>query len=173
MRNLNDLVPVIAALILAGCGNPSASNSTSQPAQGGAQTLPAEQNPHPGEKVMSHLPTAVADWSSGARLYEGLGEFHRPITTRSKEAQQYFDQGMRLMWAFNHDESSRSFAKAAELDPQCAMCYWGLALTVGPNYNLPMMAAPRAQVAWAALQDAQKNTLQGTAVEQALIGFPF
>lgn len=54
---------------------------------------------------------------------------------------------MRFLWAFNHDEATRSFAKAAELDPQCAMCYWGISLTVGPNYNPPMMAQPRATVA--------------------------
>src|SRR5262249_57321042 len=102
-------------------------------------------------------------------LYDGLGTFHRQITTSSPEAQKYFDQGMRLMWAFNHDESTRSFAKAAELDPQCAMCYWGVALTVGPNYNFPMMAAPRAQVARAAQEDAEKNAAKTTPVEQALI----
>ena len=62
---------------------------------------------------------------------------------------------MRLLWAFNHDELSRSFAKAAQIDPGCAMCFWGVALTVGPNYNLPMMAEPRAKVAWEALQQAK------------------
>src|SRR6185437_2772824 len=107
--------------------------------------------------------------SQGAMHYEGLGAFHRKITTSSDEAQRYFDQGMRLMWAFNHDESTRSFARAAELDPRCAMCYWGVALTVGPNYNLPMMAEPRAKVAWSALQEAQKNAAQTTPVEQGLI----
>ncbi len=118
---------------------------------------------------MGHMPMTLADWSRGAQLYEGLGEFHRQITTTSPEVQKYFDQGMRLLWAFNHDESTRSFAKAAELDPQCAMCYWGVALTVGPNYNFPVMAEPRAKVAWAALQDAQKYAVQATPVEQALI----
>ena len=77
---------------------------------------------------------------------------------------------MRLLWAFNHDESSRSFAKAAQLDPGCAMCFWGVALTVGPNYNLPMMAEPRAKVAWEALQQAKANAAHATPVEQALIG---
>jgi tetratricopeptide (TPR) repeat protein len=118
---------------------------------------------------MSHVPMTLAEWSQGAKLYEGLGDFHRGVTTKSDEAQKYFDQGMRFMWAFNHDESTRSFAAAAKLDPECAMCYWGLALTVGPNYNLPLMAEPRAKVAWAALQDAQKNATRGTPVEQALI----
>ena len=95
--------------------------------------------------------------------------FHRTVTTSSPEAQKYFDQGMRLLWAFNHDESTRSFAQAAELDPACAMCFWGVALTVGPNYNLPVMAEPRAKVAWEALQTAQASAPQATPVEQALI----
>jgi hypothetical protein len=69
-----------------------------------------------------------------------------------------------------HDEATRSFAKAAQLDPQCAMCWWGVALTVAPNYNLPMMSEPPAAVAWDALQQAKKYTSQATPVKQALIG---
>jgi tetratricopeptide (TPR) repeat protein len=82
---------------------------------------------------------------------------------------QFFDQGMRYLWAFNHDEATRSFAKAAQLDPQCAACYWGVALTVGPNYNLPMMVEARAKVAWEALQKAKELAPQAAPVEQALI----
>jgi hypothetical protein len=104
------------------------------------------------------VPVTLAQWAEGAQLFDGLGNFHRTVTTTSKEAQAYFDQGMRLLWAFNHDESSRSFAKAAQIDPGCAMCLWGVALTVGPNYNLPMMAEPRAKVAWEALQQARRRT---------------
>jgi tetratricopeptide (TPR) repeat protein len=115
------------------------------------------------------VPSTLAQWAEGARLFGELGDFHRQMTTGSQPAQAYFDQGMRLLWAFNHDEATRSFAKAAELDPQCAMCYWGVSLTVGPNYNLPMMAEPRAAVAWEALQQAQQHAAKGTAVEQALI----
>ncbi len=115
------------------------------------------------------LPLTLAQWSEGARMFDGLGDFHRPVTTNSPAAQAYFDQGMRFLWAFNHDEATRSFAKAAELDPQCAMCYWGVALTVGPNYNLPMMAARRAAVAWEALQQAAQHAGRTTPVEQALI----
>lgn len=116
-----------------------------------------------------HVPATVADWAAGARLFEGLGQFHRAVTTSVPLAQQYFDQGMRLLWAFNHDESTRSFAKAAALDPACAACYWGVALTVGPNYNLPAMADVRARVAWEALQRAEENAAHASAVEQALI----
>jgi tetratricopeptide (TPR) repeat protein len=111
----------------------------------------------------------MAEWAHGAKLSDGLGTFHRTVTTSAPEAQKFFDQGMRLMWAFNHDEATRSFARAAEIDPSCAMCAWGVALTVGPNYNLPVMAEPRAKVAWEALQQAQKNAPKATPVEQALI----
>lgn len=121
------------------------------------------------EHAMPQMPGTVAEWAKGAELFENLGDFHRKISTGSDEAQRYFDQGMRLLWAFNHDESTRSFAKAAELDPKCAICYWGVALTVGPNYNLPMMAAPRAKVAAEAEGLAQKNAEHGSDVEQALI----
>lgn len=111
----------------------------------------------------------VADWAKGARLYDGLGSFHREITTASPEAQSYFDQGMRFVWAFNHDEATRSFARAAELDPKCASCFWGVALTLGPNYNMPLMAEPRARAGWEALGKAQANAAAASPVEQALI----
>jgi len=73
------------------------------------------------------------------------------------------------MWAFNHDESSRSFAKAARLDPQCAICLWGVALTVGPNYNMPMMAESRAKVAFDSLERAAGLLSNASPVEQALV----
>jgi tetratricopeptide (TPR) repeat protein len=114
-------------------------------------------------------PRTLAQWAEGARRFAGLGDFHRRVTANSPDAQAYFDQGMRFLWAFNHDEATRSFAKAAEIDPQCAMCYWGAALTVGPNYNLPEMAQPRATVAWEARSAAQQHAAAATPVEQALI----
>ncbi|HMI40827.1 MAG TPA: hypothetical protein VK485_06315 [Sphingomicrobium sp.] len=114
-------------------------------------------------------PVTLADWSRGARLFDGLGDFHRAATTTSPEAQQFFDQGMRFIWAFNHDEATRAFAKAAELDPHCAACYWGVALTLGPNYNMPMMAEARARAGWDALSRARANAAFATPIEQALI----
>jgi len=72
------------------------------------------------------------------RLIPGLGEVHHPVSTRNKEAQQFFDQGLALVYGFNHDEARLSFMRAAELDPKLAMAYWGVALTLGPNYNLPV-----------------------------------
>ena len=119
--------------------------------------------------IHAGIPQTVAEWARGAMLFDGLGDFHRKATTSSAEAQAFFDQGMRYLWAFNHDESSRSFAKAAELDPSCAICYWGVALTVGANYNVPMMTEPRAKVAWEALGQAEKYSSQASPAEQALI----
>jgi tetratricopeptide (TPR) repeat protein len=127
---------------------------------------PAAENAH---DLHTGIPQTVAEWARGALLFDGLGDFHRKATTSSIEAQKFFDQGMCYLWAFNHDESTRSFAKAAELDPSCAICYWGVALTVGPNYNVPMMAEPRARVAWEALGQAEKYSSQASSVEQGLI----
>lgn len=118
---------------------------------------------------MVRLPSTVAEWAKGAMLFDGLGNEHRAVTTSSPEAQKYFDQGLRFMWAFNHDEATRSFAKAAELDPRCAACFWGVSLTVGPNYNLPFLSETRAKVAFEALNRAEENASHSVAVEQALI----
>src|SRR4051794_31691125 len=71
-------------------------------------------------------------------LMAGLGTLHHPVSTTNTEAQQFFDQGLRLVYAFNHDEAARSFRRASELDPKLAMAWWGVALAVGPNYNLPV-----------------------------------
>ncbi|MBS0397271.1 MAG: hypothetical protein JSR95_01185, partial [Proteobacteria bacterium] len=126
----------------------------------------AQDSPQP----MAHVPRSLSDWARGAQLFEGLGSTHRSVTTRSKTAQQYFDQGLRLMWAFNHDESTRSFARATQLDPACALCFWGVALTVGPNYNLPFLVEERARVAHAAMLEAARLAPHASPVEQALIG---
>jgi len=70
-------------------------------------------------------------------LVIGLGDLHHPVSTKNPQAQQFFDQGLRFIYAFNHDEAARSFQHAAELDPKLAMAYWGVAEAVGPNYNDP------------------------------------
>ena len=139
--------------------------------QAAAPPAPAPQVPAPASAMAmgEHLPTTLADWARGAQLYEGIGTSHRPIGTHSREAQRYFDQGMRFLWAFNHDESTRSFAHALELDPACAMCAWGVALTIGPNYNLPMLAEARAKIAYATTLRAQSLAGSASKVEQALI----
>src|SRR2546423_2308708 len=75
--------------------------------------------------------------SHPATLMSGLGDLHHPVSTQNAQAQQFFDQGLRLIYAFNHDEAARSFKRAVELDPKLAMAYWGIAEAVGPNYNDP------------------------------------
>jgi tetratricopeptide (TPR) repeat protein len=70
-------------------------------------------------------------------LVTGLGDLHHPVSTHNLEAQRFFDQGLRFIYAFNHDEAGRSFQHARELDPKLAMAYWGVAEAVGPNYNDP------------------------------------
>jgi tetratricopeptide (TPR) repeat protein len=131
------------------------------PRAGSAQSHDTHTAPAP--------PDTLAAWAQGAQLFDGLGTFHRKVTTKSPLAQRYFDQGMRFIWAFNHDEATRSFAKAAQIDPTCASCYWGVALTLGPNYNMPMMSSSRARVGTEALRKAQANANRVTPVERALI----
>lgn len=98
----------------------------------------------------------------------GYGDLHHPVTTSNPEAQKFFDQGLRLIYAFNHDEAARSFQRAAELDPKMAMAYWGIAESVGPNYNDP--ADPeRFQQAHAAIQKAADLASGASASERAYI----
>jgi tetratricopeptide (TPR) repeat protein len=106
---------------------------------------------------------------SDTPLFRGLGDHHREITTSSEEAQRYFDQGLVFAYAFNHDEAIRSFQQVARLDPDCAMCWWGIALCNGPHINNPMMAEERSARAWDALQEAIQRKHNSTAAEQALI----
>ncbi|SRR5579871_336131 len=159
MRRPAVLPFLVALTVVSGCSRPHATSAPPPP----ASTLAG-----PTGGAM-HLPTTVAGWAIGAQLFEGLGQRHRPVTTASTEARRYFDQGMALMWGFNHDEATRSFAKAAALDPQCAACFWGVSLTVGPNYNLPLLSTERARVAHEALELATAGAGRAAPVEQALI----
>src|SRR6266571_1982773 len=76
--------------------------------------------------------------ASSPKLLPGLGDVHHPVSTKNSQAQQFFDQGLKLVFGFNHDEARKSFQRAAELDPKLAMAWWGVSLTLGPNYNLPV-----------------------------------
>jgi tetratricopeptide (TPR) repeat protein len=80
----------------------------------------------------------MQDQQKKVPLYDGLGDHHHEISTRVPLAQKYFDQGIRLTYAFNHPEAIRSFEEAARLDPECAICWWGSAFANGPNINAPM-----------------------------------
>jgi tetratricopeptide (TPR) repeat protein len=101
-------------------------------------------------------------------LYDGLGNHHHPITTAVPRAQDYFDQGLRLTYAFNHAEAIRSFQEAQRLDPSCAMCFWGEAYARGPNINAPM-APSEVEPAWAALEKARSLLDNTTPRERSYI----
>jgi tetratricopeptide (TPR) repeat protein len=107
--------------------------------------------------------------AKAAPLLVGLGHLHHPITTSSPVAQRYFDQGLTLVYAFNHDEAARSFEYAAKLDPMCAMAYWGIALARGPNYNEWVIDASREKVAADAIKKAQALERGASASEKAYI----
>ena len=102
------------------------------------------------------------------RLHEGLGKHHFRISTHIPMAQRYFDQGMILMYGFNHAEAAKSFQYAQKLDPTCAMCFWGEALVLGPNINAPMADSVVHQ-AYAAAQRAMALREKATGKERALI----
>ena len=104
----------------------------------------------------------------GANLIEGLGDYSMPITAKSADVQRWFDQGLAMTYGFNHDAAERSFLKAAELDPDCAMCWWGAALVLGPHVNAAMDPANNPK-AWDRLQRAQRVASDATEKEQAFI----
>src|SRR6201999_4225134 len=101
-------------------------------------------------------------------LWTGLGSLTYKITTTNESAQAYFDQGLRLAYAFNHGEAQRAFRKAQKLDPDCAMCFWGEALVLGPNIHLPMQEDAM-EPAYAAAQKAKALAGKAHPREQALI----
>ncbi|MBC7909127.1 MAG: hypothetical protein H7Y30_01420 [Pyrinomonadaceae bacterium] len=103
-----------------------------------------------------------------ATLMPGLGSHHHPVTTGNAEAQKFFDQGLTLVYAFNHEEAVRSFRRAAELDPQMAMAHWGIALALGPNINLDV-DPQREKAAYEAVQKALSLVAKVSERERAYI----
>jgi tetratricopeptide (TPR) repeat protein len=127
----------------------------------------------PPVTAMIHSPLALeADPSKAqtpiAPLLEGLGDHHFPVTTQIPESQIFFDQGLRRTYAFNHSEALRAFKEAARLDPDNAMAYWGWALVLGPNLNLPMVPDVVPQ-AYDAIQQAVALKDKVSARERAYI----
>src|SRR6516162_5547276 len=120
----------------------------------------------PTEMKAAVLAPSFAD--SDPPLWDGLGSVTYKISTSRAEAQAYFDQGLRLAYAFNHGEAQRAFRKAQKLDPSCAMCFWGEALVLGPNINLPMQENAVGP-AFAAVQRALALSTNANPREQALI----
>jgi tetratricopeptide (TPR) repeat protein len=144
------------------CHSPAAAAATR-----GMIRLAATQTEVPQAKTNAATP-ALAFGESDPPLWEGLGSLSYKITTSNPQAQAYFDQGLRLTYGFNHEEAQRAFHKAQKLDPGCAMCFWGEALVLGPNINMPMVEEAVAP-AFAAAQKAQALAAKASPSEQALI----
>jgi tetratricopeptide (TPR) repeat protein len=118
--------------------------------------------------LFSPLEALAADQADAPPLFDDLGSHHHPITTTSEQAQQYFDQGLRLVYAFNHEEAIKSFEAASHLDSQAAMPYWGIALALGPNINSAMEKKDERR-AIEMVQKAQRLANHATPAEQAYI----
>jgi tetratricopeptide (TPR) repeat protein len=124
-----------------------------------ATCLVAAQHQHAAPKGVKQAPVA---------MYAGLGGIHHPISTKSAQAQKYFDQGLALLYGFNHDEAAKAFTQATKFDPELAMGYWGIALVNGMNYNAPEF--PNAlTVARENLKKAQELAPKASPAEQAYI----
>jgi tetratricopeptide (TPR) repeat protein len=123
-----------------------------------------DQTKHVGH---SHAAAAPSE-QRPATLVTGLGDLHHPVSTKSPQAQQFFDQGLRFIYAFNHDEAERSFRRATELDTKLAIAYWGIAEAVGPNYNDPA-SEDRFIKAHAAIQKAVDLSADASPSEKAYI----
>ncbi|MFQ3617698.1 MAG: tetratricopeptide repeat protein [Cyanobacteriota bacterium] len=128
----------------------------------GAGTAIAHSEPVAQEAIATAISTPTAP------LFDNLGDHHHPISTRNALTQRYFDQGLVLAYGFNHAEALRSFRQAAELDPSCAMCYWGIAYVVGPNINAAMEES-EVPTAWDAVQKAVQLSSNANERDRAYI----
>ena len=120
---------------------------------------------HGCDRVESAPPPPLELGPVGATMLEGLGDHSMLITTRHPDAQRWFDQGLALTYGFNHDAAGRSFLRATEVDPECAMCWWGAALVLGPHVNAGMDPAYN-RAAWDRLQRAKAAAKDGPARER-------
>lgn len=122
---------------------------------------PTNQSPHDA----GH---AAAPAGPRTTLLGNLGTYHRPIKTANSDAQKFFDEGLTLLYGFNHDESFKSLARAAALDPASPMPYWGMSLALGTNIN-DIAPADRLKQAYGQLAEAEKRKAAGSEVEQGLV----
>jgi tetratricopeptide (TPR) repeat protein len=140
------------------CGPPSGGQPAVLQALILAKTETAPFQPVPAKPAMGEMPV----------LYENLGTLTFKAGTRNAKAQAWFDQGLRLAFGFNHAEAQRAFREAQKFDPNCALCFWGEALVLGPNINVPMMPEANAP-ALAALAKAVELAPRAPARDRALI----
>src|SRR5690625_80953 len=102
-----------------------------------------------------------------ARLYEGFGNYTRPVSSESQEAQQWFNQGMQMLYGFNHDEAIRSFQRAAVEDPEFGLAWWGVSYAHGLHINNPEMTEEQSRKGFLAAQEAQKHLKNASEIGRA------
>jgi tetratricopeptide (TPR) repeat protein len=120
----------------------------------------------PASVVAQHQHKAPAKMP--VEMYTGLGGVHHPVSTQNAQAQKYFDQGLALLYGFNHEEAAKAFSAAAKLDSNLAIAHWGVALVNGQNYNAPEFPE-LLKIAKAELATAQQMSAKASPSEQALI----
>jgi tetratricopeptide (TPR) repeat protein len=139
---------------------------------------PFKATPQPSPKLAmnfikctsaKYLLEAVDTTKQISPLFDNLGNLHFSISTKNERAQAFFDQGLKLSYAFNHAEAHRSFMEASRLDPNSAMTYWGQAFALGPNINDPIPAEERKIKINEALVKAKQLASKASLKEQALI----
>ncbi|MEZ5557897.1 MAG: hypothetical protein R3E86_05040 [Pseudomonadales bacterium] len=171
MRAVRFVPAVLLTAICAACA------ATPGPSPQQAALVPAAAS----HAAMNHSAMSMGgdgDFQSPIDLIpQALGRYHWPVTTASERAQQYFDQGMQLRWAYNVDEAARSMAEARRIDPQCAMCWWGEAFALGSYLNGGMTAAKaphaHAAITRAAMLAADHATpLERDLIEAATLRYP-
>ncbi len=129
--------------------------------------LAADADPTPQQANEDNADSNETPRSAG--LYPGFEGYGRKVTTDSAEAQRWFNQGIQLLYGFNHDEAIRSFEKAAEIDPSCAMAWWGVAYARGLHINNPAMSEEQSKLAYEAAQKALAAIDDESKVEKALV----
>lgn len=148
----------------AGVGTPG----TPRPPLAAARVQPRTAGPAIACSLLLVAASPALPQDSPPSLRDDLGDHHHPVTTDVPEAQAYFDQGVRLTYAFQHDMAIRSFREAARRDPECAMCWWGVAWASGPNINAAMDSAGGAR-AYRTIREAVERLDEETAREQAYV----
>jgi tetratricopeptide (TPR) repeat protein len=116
-----------------------------------------------------HHHAGASDKGPPVRLLDGLGAFHLPVSASNAEAQKFFDQGMILLYGFNHDEAARSFRRASQLAPLMPMAHWGIAMALGPNYNETAIPPARLKAAHEAVQWGLSLARRGPEHERAYL----
>lgn len=162
LKIMRNLLPVFLLVIIFCSCNQQQKNKQ--------EATHSNSNPNPYSVLCAPEVIDKSWYSSGktAPLFSELGGIHFPISTKNNKVQQYFDQGLMLSFGFNHAEAARSFYEAARQDSACALCWWGFAYVLGPNYN-GGMEKDNFQRAYDAVQKAKSLSANCTQKEKDLI----